>query len=89
MGAAHHWEDWYCGNGPGPGPHLIETAGELLAFAGTLGGRWVARRYRVSVRERSIPFALTGVIAAPLPFFSSCLCKSRRLGSLLSAIFAA
>jgi hypothetical protein len=37
MGAADDWEDWYCGNGPGPGPHVIETAGEMLAFAGTLG----------------------------------------------------
>jgi hypothetical protein len=37
MGAADDWEDWYCGNGPGPGPHVIETAREMLAFAGTLG----------------------------------------------------
>jgi hypothetical protein len=34
--AADDWEDWYCGNGPRPGPHVIETAGEILAFAGTL-----------------------------------------------------
>jgi hypothetical protein len=37
IGAADDWEDWYCGNGPRPGPHVIETAGEMLAFAGTLG----------------------------------------------------
>ena len=34
--AAADWEDWYCGNGPRPLPHVTETAGELLAFAGTL-----------------------------------------------------
>jgi hypothetical protein len=34
--AAADWEDWFCGNGPRPRPHVIETAGELLAFAGTL-----------------------------------------------------
>ena len=37
IGAADDWEDWYCGNGPRPGPHVIETAGEMLAFAGALG----------------------------------------------------
>jgi len=34
--AADDWEDWFCGNGPRPGPHVMQTAGELLAFAGTL-----------------------------------------------------
>ena len=43
MEAAHDWEDWYCGNGPGPGPHVIETAGELLAFAGTQGAGGLRR----------------------------------------------
>jgi hypothetical protein len=37
IGAADDWEDWHCGNRPRPGPHVIETAGEMLAFAGTLG----------------------------------------------------
>jgi len=36
ISAADDWEDWYCGNGPRPGPHVMQTAGELLAFAGTL-----------------------------------------------------
>ena len=35
----------------------------------------------MSVRERSIPFALTGVTLRRFPFFSRCLCKSRRLAS--------
>jgi hypothetical protein len=34
--AVDDWDDWYCGNGPRPGPHVIETAGELLAFANNL-----------------------------------------------------
>jgi hypothetical protein len=34
--AVDDWEDWYCGNGPRPGPHVMQTAGELLAFAATL-----------------------------------------------------
>jgi hypothetical protein len=34
--AVEDWDDWYCGNGPRPRPHVVETAGELLAFAGTL-----------------------------------------------------
>jgi hypothetical protein len=34
--ATDDWEDWYCGNGPRPGPHVVDTAGQLLAFAGTL-----------------------------------------------------
>jgi len=32
--ASADWEDWYCGNGPRPVPHVTEIAGELLAFAG-------------------------------------------------------
>jgi hypothetical protein len=36
MQAADDWEDWYCGNGPRPGPHVMQTAGELLAFAAIL-----------------------------------------------------
>jgi hypothetical protein len=36
ISAADDWEDWYCGNGPRPGPHVMQTAGELLAFAGML-----------------------------------------------------
>jgi hypothetical protein len=36
MQAVDDWEDWYCGNGPRPGPHVMQTVGELLAFAGTL-----------------------------------------------------
>jgi hypothetical protein len=34
--AVDDWDEWYCGNGPRPGPHVMQTAGELLAFAGTL-----------------------------------------------------
>lgn len=34
--AADDWEDWFCGNGPRPRPHVVEAAGELLAFASTL-----------------------------------------------------
>jgi hypothetical protein len=34
--AADDWEDWYCGNGPRPLPHVVETAAELFALASTL-----------------------------------------------------
>lgn len=34
--AADDWDEWYCGNGPRPNPHVVETVGELLAFAATL-----------------------------------------------------
>jgi hypothetical protein len=36
VAAVDDWDEWYCGNGPHPRPHVIETAGELLAFANTL-----------------------------------------------------
>jgi hypothetical protein len=36
VSAADDWEDWFCGNGPRPHPNVIETVGQLLAFAGTL-----------------------------------------------------
>jgi len=34
--ATDDWDEWYCGNGPRPNPHVVETVGELLGFAGAL-----------------------------------------------------
>lgn len=75
--AAADWEDWYCGNGPRPLPHVTETAGELLAFAGTLEAS-ALRVWRLNSPDFVGPGRLHRVCSG---------CESNRLGN--SAIFAA